>query len=1051
MYIKDHINFYKDFFLEHPIPMLIFEEDSLKFVAVNTAAVRNYGYSTEEFLNMTILDIQPSEDIPRLLKNLKQQNLPVKEKEIWRLKKKDGTIIYVDVWLHSIVINQKHCRIITTFEVSDKIYLEKKLKESQNKFNALVEKSLFGIYIIQDSKFVYVNDELAKIFGYTKEEIIGKKSLYDLLDKSSFQIKYGELFERLSNNFEVKKYKFNGVKKDGTLINIEVSSSITEYNGKNALIGTVFDVTEFNLATETLYYHYELEKLLSRISTRFVELTFEEIDQGINFALRDIGQFMDVDRSYIFQFSEDGKFMSNTHEWCAQNIEPQIDNLQNLATNEYSWTMGKLNRYDVLKISDVNELPSEAANEKEILLAQDIKSLIIVPMFYNKKLIGFIGFDSVLVKRDWDDRSATALKMLSEILSNAIARKKAECELTKLYNAIWQIHESVMITDKNGVIEYINPAFEKLTGYTMSEAIGQTPKILKSGKHNTEFYKKLWDTINNGKSFEAEFVNKKKNGEIFFQESNISPMRDKMGNITHFICIGRDVTERKKSEEIRLRLAAILEATSDFVSTADCNYNIMYVNKRGREIAGIDEKFDFRKMKISDFHPEWVTKKIFEEGLPKAIEQGFWIGETAVKTIDGKVLPTSQVIISHKNSNGEVEYYSTIIRDITDIKKAQEELKNREELYRLLLENQTDYIVKYNLEGRLLYASNTFCELFDIEQAQAIGQIFQPPINEEDIKMVNNELKKLLVPPYTTYFEIRNKTKYGWKWLGWSLKSELNEKGEIVAIVGSGRDVTERKLYEDEVKKINKALKQKVQDLEISQKEISKLLSEVTEKKNALEKLSKDLIFTEEKERKRFSRELHDSLGQILSNLKLNLDLANFSLQSAENGFEKYLKISQDLINEAIQEVKQLSYDLRPSVLDDFGLNAAIRLLANQFQKRTGIFVELNLENGEQRYDQIIETALYRITQECLANISKHSKATLASIQFIKRNNILALTISDNGVGFDIDKTSMADNDEIHFGLKNVRERVEFLGGKLYIESGIGRGTEISIEIELKT
>lgn len=1043
--------FFRYFFLEHPVPMWIFEEDSLKIIAVNNAAIQNYGYSRDEFLNMTILDIRPAEDIPLLLKHLKQPRPETEEKEIWRHKKKDGSIIYVKIWLHPIEFNKVNCILITAYDVSERKLIERKLIESQSKFNTLVERSLFGIYIIRDSKFIYVNDEFARIFGYNKEEIIGRKSLYDLLDKSSFNIKYGELFERLSNNFEVKKYKFKGVKKDGSLIDIEVSSSITEYEGKNSLIGTVIDVTEINHTTETLYYHLELEKLLSRISTRFVELTFEDIDECINLALKEIGQFMDVDRSYVFQFSEDLKLMHNTHEWCAKNISSQIENLQNLPTEEYSWTMQMLHGYDVLKIPDVEELPTEAINEKEILLAQDIKSLIIVPMYYTGKLIGFIGFDSVLRKRDWNDNSASALKILGEIFSNAIARRKAESELSKLYSAIWQIHESVMITNVDGVIEYVNPAFEKLTGYKKSEVIGKTPRILKSGKHNEKFYRQLWNTITSGKTFEAEFLNKRKNGEIFNQESNITPMIDKNGKITHFICIGRDVTDKKKNEEIRLRLAAILEATSDFVSTADCNYNVMYINKNGKRMVGIDENFDYSKMKISDFHPDWATKKIFGEGFPKAIKDGFWVGETAIQTLDGKIIPTSQVIISHKNSNGEIEYYSTIMRDITDLKEAQKELRTREELYRLLLENQTDYIVKYDLEGRLLYASNTFCGLFDKERSQIVGEIFMPSVHEEDNELMNNELKKLFYPPHTAKFEIRVKTKYGWRWLGWSFKAELNEKNEIVAVVGTGRDVTERKLYESEVIEINKMLNQKIKDLELSQKEISKLLNEVTEKKNALEKLSKDLIFTEERERKRFSRELHDSLGQVLSNLKLNLDLANFSLQSKSNGVERYLKVSQDLVSEAIKEVKQLSYDLRPSVLDDFGLNAALRLLANQFQKRTGIFIGLNLESENQRYEPIIETALYRITQECLANIAKHSKATNASIQFIKRDNVLALTISDDGIGFDIDKVSRTLGDELHFGLKNIRERVEFLGGKLYIDSRIDYGTEISIEIELKT
>lgn len=1041
---------YTKLFLDNPVPMLIFNEESLKIIAVNKAIIESYGYTEAEFLNMTILDIRPAEDIPMLLKHIKQPRNLVDKGEIWRHRKKDGSLIYVEIASVSIEFDNQPCRLVVVNDITEKKMFEQKFFTTQDKFNALVDKALFGIYIVQDGKFVYINEEFAKIFGYDKDEIINKKSLFDLLYQKSFPFKYGEIFERLSSNSEVKRYQLKGVKKDGTLISIEVSSAITEYEGKIALIGTVLDITEINRNAETLSYYYELEKLLSKISTRFVNLPYEEIDKGIDNALMEIGQFMEVDRSYIFEFSEDGGLMSNTFEWCAKGIEPQIENLQNLPTDAYIWTLDKFSRYDVLKIPNVEHLPPEASNEKEILLAQDIKSLILVPLFYSGKLIGFIGFDSVLRYRDWEDNSATVLKMLGEILTNAIVRRKSESELTKLYNAISQIHESMIVTNISGIIEYVNPAFEKLTGYKKEEVIGHPTKLLKSGLHDTNFYQKLWDTILSGRTFEAEFINKKKNGELYYQESTITPLKDKFGNVTNFICIGRDVTEKKKEEQIRKRLTAIIEATSDFVSTADCDSNILYINRRGKLMVGLDEKADCTKMKISDFHPEWAYKKIVNEGIPKAIECGLWMGETALVTKNGREIPASQVIISHKNNNGEVEYYSTIIRDITDIKKAELELKNREELYRLLIENQTDFIIKYDLDWRLLYASNTFCELFGLNRSEIIGRIYKPKVHLDDIDYTEKEMQKLFNPPYTTYVEHRMETINGWRWLAWSFKAELDEQGRVSAIIGSGRDITDRKLYEEEIKEINKKLEQKIQDLQQSQKEISVLLKEVTQKKDALEKLSKDLINTEERERRRFSRELHDSLGQIISNLKLNLDLVNVSMKSQSYGWEQYLKISQDLVNEAIQEIKQLSYDLRPSVLDDFGFPAALKLLANQFQKRSGILVKLNISNEEERFDPIVETELYRITQECLANILKHAYAQTASIQFIKRNNIVALTIWDDGRGFDPRKISGGGEDEIHFGLKNIRERVEFLGGKLYIESGVDLGTEISVEIELK-
>jgi signal transduction histidine kinase len=136
-------------------------------------------------------------------------------------------------------------------------------------------------------------------------------------------------------------------------------------------------------------------------------------------------------------------------------------------------------------------------------------------------------------------------------------------------------------------------------------------------------------------------------------------------------------------------------------------------------------------------------------------------------------------------------------------------------------------------------------------------------------------------------------------------------------------------------------------------------------------------------------------------------------------------------------------------VLDDFGLKAALRMLVTQTEKRINIPIELDLNIDDSRYDSIVETVMYRIVQESVTNIAKHSKATKAYVQLIRRGNILALSIIDNGIG--LTKNNLDQGHELHLGLRNIRERVEFLGGKLYIDSKVGKGTEIIVEIDCRT
>ncbi|MEW6543394.1 MAG: response regulator [Nitrospirota bacterium] len=138
--------------------------------------------------------------------------------------------------------------------------------------------------------------------------------------------------------------------------------------------------------------------------------------------------------------------------------------------------------------------------------------------------------------------------------------------------------------------------------------------------------------------------------------------------------------ERKKAEETQRRLLAILEATTDFVGTADRDGRPLYVNQAGRKLLGIGEGEDISGTVISDYHPDWAKQLVMAEGLPTALRAGVWSGETALLTRDGREVPVSQVILSHRNAAGEVEYYSTIARDISEHKRLEEQLRQSQKM-----------------------------------------------------------------------------------------------------------------------------------------------------------------------------------------------------------------------------------------------------------------------------------------------------------------------------------------------------------------------------------
>ena len=127
--------------------------------------------------------------------------------------------------------------------------------------------------------------------------------------------------------------------------------------------------------------------------------------------------------------------------------------------------------------------------------------------------------------------------------------RRTEDVVHKLSSAIEQTADSVVITDLHGTIEYVNPAFEKNTGFRRAEAVGQTPRIVKSGKHDAEFYRRLWDTILRGEAFRDVLVNRRKDGTLYYEEKTITPLKDEKGRITHFVSTGKDVTERMEAQE----------------------------------------------------------------------------------------------------------------------------------------------------------------------------------------------------------------------------------------------------------------------------------------------------------------------------------------------------------------------------------------------------------------------------------------------------------------------------------------------------------------------
>lgn len=211
----------------------------------------------------------------------------------------------------------------------------------------------------------------------------------------------------------------------------------------------------------------------------------------------------------------------------------------------------------------------------------------------------------------------------------------------------------------------------------------------------------------------------------------------------------------------------------------------------------------------------------------------------------------------------------------------------------------------------------------------------------------------------------------------------------------------------------------------------------------SLKELAHKTVMFQEDEKKHLARELHDGINQLLVSSKCHLELLASKIDDAP--LKSHLDKSQQSITTAINEVRHISHNLRPSALDDIGLEAALNTLLLDFKSHSGIDTEASLAQTSRKLKSEVATTLYRVAQESLTNIEKHSSAKKVTVILQQMGNMLQLIVRDNGVGFDVNSTLRKSG----IGLRNMRERVEFIGGDFEIESEPGFGTEITVLLEL--
>jgi PAS domain S-box-containing protein len=286
-------------------------------------------------------------------------------------------------------------------------------------------------------------------------------------------------------------------------------------------------------------------------------------------------------------------------------------------------------------------------------------------------------------------RDVASHQQAEEALRKSEERLRSLIETTSDW--IWEVDERFVYT-------YVSPRVRDLLGYEPEEVLGKTPFDFMP----PEEARRTREAVAAGEPlFAFENENRHKDGRSVILETSARPFFDTQGVFCGYRGIDRDITKRKQEEAARARLIAIIEATTDFVATADTSGRVLYYNRAARRMLGIGEDEDISSIRIPDTHPPWANEVVSNQGIPTANREGLWVGETALLSREGREIPISQLIIAHKAPDGRVEYLSTIGRDVT-MRKHIEQL--RQEYIQAMLHDLRSPLSAIGMQARLLDA-----------------------------------------------------------------------------------------------------------------------------------------------------------------------------------------------------------------------------------------------------------------------------------------------------------------------------------------------------------
>jgi len=483
------------------------------------------------------------------------------------------------------------------------------------------------------------------------------------------------------------------------------------------------------------------------------------------------------------------------------------------------------------------------------------------------------------------------------------------------------------------------------------------------------------------------------------------------------------------------RFEAIIETAPDAMVIADEKGKIVLVNRQTEVIFGYPRSellgSQVEMLMPAGFRTKHQAHRSGYHEKPKVRAMGSGLELFAMRK-DGSQFRVEISLSPLGTPGGNLVFAS--IRDITERIKAEEKFKS-------LLEAAPDAMIIANEKGEIVLVNQQTEAVFGYDRTELIGR----PV-EQLMPTAFRERHKMHRTNFFTYPKVRSMgiglELYALRKNGSQFPVEISlsplDTGQGMLVSASVRDITDRKNLEEQLRMFNK-------DLEEQVRAKTKDLQEAYENVRQLAIRLEDI---REEERSSIAREIHDEIGQQLTGIKMDISWLSQTINPAEgDALAERFRDARQLVDNSIRTVRKISTELRPAILDDLGIIAAIQWQSEEFEKRYAIKTKFRSMPFDIFLPSRIAIALFRICQESLTNVARHSFAKNVTILFLEEENAITLTIKDDGIGFDIEEKKFKGT----LGLFGMRERALLIGGELQIISERGAGTTLTVTFKNPT